>query len=200
MSARPARGVQPLVLRQPASRRSSARMCKHRLRWLPRRLLIRQVAMMWSIAALLIALAEPALQLAICARSRPSAPRPHWDPRSSCGHPISTPGLAPAVFLRSQLFLEGDILSSRPTTTSSNFSRSKIFSCSSLLDSPGRDHRSYPACRQNPMGRSPCVRVAHAEALSVVGYLAARLRGLRRVAGRPRPASRSAAVNSAFSG
>src|SRR5207244_11683382 len=50
--------------------------------------------------------------------------------------PYTTLFRSPFDFLRrlSSSFSRAIIFSSRPTTTSSNFSRSKIFSCSSFLD------------------------------------------------------------------
>src|SRR5205807_1531988 len=84
----------------------------------------------------------------------------------------------------SSSFSRAIILSSRPTTTSSNFSRSRIFSCSSVLDFS----RSRTTCSYSRMSRRmPIAPMAlpsgsrRAEALSVVGMPSPlALRGLSR--------------------
>src|SRR3989454_211832 len=112
----------------------------------------------------------------------------------------------PSSFRRlSSSFSRAIIFSSRPTTTSSNFSRSRIFSCSSLLDCS----RSRTTCSYSRMSRKmPMAPITlpsgsrRAEALRVVGITSPlALRGLRR-AFRVTPratTSRSAAVNSRVS-
>src|SRR6266571_4430050 len=70
--------------------------------------------------------------------------RPTWllqgDVHRRCHRTYAWPTLSafdlPSSFLStSSSFSSAIIFSSRPTTTSSNFSRSRIFSCSSALDS-----------------------------------------------------------------
>src|SRR2546426_509918 len=91
----------------------------------------------------------------------------------------------PSSFRRlSSSFSRAIIFSSRPTTTSSNFSRSKIFSCSSLLDFS----RSRTTCSYSRMSRKmPMAPITlpsgsrSAEALRVVGIPSPlALRGLSR--------------------
>src|SRR2546425_10494731 len=105
----------------------------------------------------------------------------------------------------SSSFSRAIIFSSRPTTTSSNFSRSKIFSCSSLLDFS----RSWTTFAYSRMSRRmPMAPITlpsgsrSAEALRVVGITSPRaLRGVSRVlrVTLPSRTSRSAAVNSRVS-
>src|SRR5438093_645932 len=112
----------------------------------------------------------------------------------------------PSSFRRlSSSFSRAIIFSSRPTTTSSNFSRSKIFSCSSLLDFS----RSRTTCSYSRMSRKmPMAPITlpsgsrSAEALRIVGITSPlALRGLSRALRvTPRSTtSRSAAVNSRVS-
>src|SRR5438874_1387731 len=122
-------------------------------------------------------------------------------------HAQPLPDLSPPTPLRrlSFSFSRAIILSSRPTTTSSNFSRSRIFSCNSVLDFS----RSRTTCSYARMSRStpmaPITRPSgsrRAEALRVVGMTSPlALRGLRRALRvTPRATtSRSAAVNSRVS-
>src|SRR6267142_6817294 len=84
----------------------------------------------------------------------------------------------------SSAFSKAIILSSRPTTTSSNFSRSRIFSCNSVLDFS----RSHTTCSYSRMSRKmPMAPITlpsgsrRAEALRVVGITSPlALRGLSR--------------------
>src|SRR2546430_5700991 len=105
----------------------------------------------------------------------------------------------------SSSFSRAIIFSSRPTTTSSNFSRSRIFSCGSLLDfSRSRTTCSYSRMsRKMPMAPITLPSASRsAEALRVVGITSPpALRGLRRALRVPPRAttSRSAAVNSRVS-
>src|SRR3989442_627160 len=117
------------------------------------------------------------------------------------------PALSLSTSLRklSSCFSRAIIFSSRPTTTSSNFSRSRIFSCSSLLDCS----RSWTTCVYSRMSRKmPMAPITlpsgsrSAEALRLVGMTSPlALRGFR-PAFRMTPrstTSRSAAVNSRVS-
>src|SRR5437660_10876792 len=112
----------------------------------------------------------------------------------------------PSSFRRlSSSFSRAIIFSSRPTTTSSNFSRSRIFSWSSLLDFS----KSRTTCSYSRMSRKmPMAPITlpygsrRAEALRVVGITSPlALRGLSRALRvTPRSTtSRSAAVNSRVS-
>src|SRR5213594_1204686 len=112
----------------------------------------------------------------------------------------------PSSFRRlSSSFSRAIIFSSRPTTTSSNFSRSKIFSCSSLLDfSRSRNTCSYSRISLK-MPMAPITLPSgsrSAEALRVVGITSPlALRGLSRALRvTPRSTtSRSAARNARVS-
>src|SRR5438094_5708264 len=96
------------------------------------------------------------------------------------------PALSLSTSLRklSSSFSRAIIFSSRPTTTSSNFSRSRIFSCSSLLDCS----RSWTTCSYSRMSRKmPMAPITlpsgsrRAEALRAVGITSPlALRGFRR--------------------
>src|SRR5213595_1872310 len=160
-------------------------------------------------AALLIALSQTALQhLYVRAQS---ALDPHGRARILY-HGLrhrdqARPSLSPPpCFCRfSSSFSRAIIFSSRPTTTSSNFSRSTIFSCSSLLDfSRSRTTCSYARMsRRMPIAPMTLPSASRrAEALRVVGITSPlALRGLRRALRvTPRSTtSRSAAVNSRVS-
>src|SRR5207249_11986374 len=91
---------------------------------------------------------------------------------------------SPSLRKFSSSFSRAIIFSSRPTTTSSNFSRSKIFSCSSLLDfSRSRTTCSYSRMsRRMPMAPMTLPSGSRrAEALRVVGITSPlALRGLSR--------------------
>src|SRR2546425_9761439 len=160
-------------------------------------------------AALLVALAQTSLQhLYVRAQSA-------LGPRGRAGifyhgawhRHQALPGLSPPTcfWTFSSSFSRAIIFSSRPTTTSSNFSRSKIFSCSSPLDFS----RSRTTCSYSRMSRKiPIAPITlpsgsrRAEALRVVGITSPlALRGLRRALRvTPRSTtSRSAAVNSRVS-
>src|SRR6267378_2394666 len=138
-------------------------------------------------ATLLIALSQTALQqlhvraeLALGPRGRAGIGQRGVRHRAQ-----ALPSLRPPRFWTlSNSFSRAIIFSSRPTTTSSNFSRSKIFSWSSLLDfSRSRTTCSY-ARMSRKMPMAPITLPSgsrRAEALRVVGITSPlALRGLRR--------------------
>src|SRR6266566_3954337 len=120
-------------------------------------------------------------------------------------HTLAVFSLPTSLRRLSSSFSRAIIFSSRPTTTSSNFSRSRIFSCSSLLDfSRSRTTCSYARMsRRMPIAPMTLPSASRrAEALRVVGITSPlALRGFRRALRvTPRSTtSRSAAVNSRVS-